>query len=107
MASSRDTSNGPDWKDVTRALLDFQRSWEHPITIRLVPSGTFKFPKLTMQACAWSEDPESPAATCLAYASVSMPGNGAGDLCAALLLLGYELDKDVYRREMGISEPLA
>jgi len=107
LASSRDTQNGPDWKDVARALLDFERTLDCSISVTVKAAGSFRTPLLLMQAAAWGHATDSQEAKLLASASVSMPGAGAGDIAAALLLLGYELDKEAYRRQEGMTSSTA
>lgn len=105
MAVSRDTSNGPDWKDVTRALLHFEKELRASIKISLRAGGTEKSPILLMVASMLMENPVSGGPQLSASASVSMPGRGAGDIAAALHSLVYELDKDAYRQIEGIQLP--
>lgn len=103
MAQSRGSSNGPDWKDVARAMLSFEESLSCTIRFTVRAGGTWKAPQLFMVATAEGTAGAPLAAKPLGSASVSMPGVGAGDLCAALLSLGYELDKDAYRKNEGLS----
>lgn len=105
MASSRDTSSGPDWKDVVRALLYLEKTSDTSIRLGLRAGGTERNPVLLLVASAVSAEDISPGASIWASASVSMPGVGVGDTDAALLYLVYELDKDIYRQEQGIQPP--
>lgn len=107
MAASRFSSNGPDWKDVTRALLAIQESMQAVIVVSMCVAGSEQNPKLLLTATALSLKVGFQGPATSASASVSMPSTGAGDLCAALLSLGYELDKDWYRREQGIAPETA
>lgn len=102
MASSRDTSNGPDWKDVARAMLEFEGGEENILTVKIAASGTQNAPKLLLLAAKTGPAGAPLVPQLLGSASVHMPGSGAGDLCAALLSLLYELDKDEYRRTEGL-----
>lgn len=103
MPVSRQTSNGPDWQDVTTAAIHFAADWDGIVTMELKPYGTDRSPKLTITAKLWEDSVAIGVADCLASASVSMPGRAAGDLSAGLLLALYELDKEMYRRATGVS----
>lgn len=99
MASSRDTSNGPDWRDVARAALEFSNLWQGVVTIHLRPYGTQNAPKMTVVASLWADQKSVGVAKPLASASVNLPGTGGGDFDAVALLALYELDREVFRRE--------
>lgn len=102
LASSRDTRNGPDWKDVARAFLDFQEQLGKGISVVLTVSGSQLSPQLHLIAVASDGDRVLGAVGRCYSASVSMPSTGVGDLNAALLCLGYELDREAYRRGQGM-----
>lgn len=103
MASSRGTLNGPDWKDVVGAAQAFAQDWSGVVTLSLRPAGTLKNPILTIVAQLWADQRSVGVVRPLASASVSMPGSGVGDIHAAALSALYELDKEIYRREIGVS----
>jgi hypothetical protein len=105
LAPSRDTLNGPDWKDVTSAANHFARDWGAFVGVVMRPSGSDRHPVLTMVACVWGELRDVGVAPPLVSASVSMPGSGAGDMCAAALSALYELDKQMYRQTIGLPPP--
>lgn len=105
LASSRDTQNGPDWKDVARAAQEYAQQWQGVVTLSLRPYGTGKHSKMTVIAQLWPEVAAIGVVPPLASASVNLPGNAAGDTDVALLLALYELDKEVYRREIGMPAP--
>jgi hypothetical protein len=103
LAQSRGTSNGPDWKDVTRAAQDYARIWDGEIKVLLRPGGSWKQPTLTMVAELWRVEAESGAPRLSASASVLLGGGGHSDIEMAALSVLYSLDQEVYRRESGVS----
>lgn len=102
MASSRDTSNGPDWRDVVRAGLELSSVWEVPFTVTMVLTGTAKSPEMVLEAETTAEAPENGGARPSGCARVSMRSGVAGSLEAGLLRLLYELDADIYRKDEGM-----
>lgn len=70
-------------------------------------AGSGRLVGLTLVAQLLVDEEGSLGPKVLGSASVTMPANGVGDIAMALLSLGYELDKDVYRREKGVSAKLA
>lgn len=103
MASSRDTLNGPDWRDVAAAVDQFQEDWGGFVALTISLSGKGKFRTLTILATV-SERPVSLAdRQPSASASVNSKAFGAGDFSQALLSALYELDKEVYRQTVGVS----
>lgn len=103
MASSRVSSNGPDWKDVTWAAQQYAEDWNGCVTIVLRPAGTPKRPTMEVVANLYADQAASRGAKPLASASVSLSVVRDGDTSAAALLALYELDKEIYRREIGFS----
>jgi len=103
LAQSRGTSNGPDWKDVTRAAQDYARIWDGEIKVLLRPGGSWKQPTLTMVAELWRIEGESGVPRLSASASVLLGGGGHSDIEMAALSVLYSLDQEVYRRESGVS----
>jgi len=103
LASRVGTSNGPDWTDVTRAALDYTRTWNGTVVLLLKPYGTDKKPEMTVEAHLYADQRAVTEAKPLASASVSIRTAPGGGLEAACLGALYELDKQVYRQEMGIS----
>lgn len=101
MASSRDSSNGPDWKDVASAAYHFESVWEGTVEIVGRVSGATRQPSLYWTAVLCRRNQETGEVERLDLASVSMLTRGSGDTNAALLLLLYELDKELYRRFEG------
>lgn len=105
MATSRTTLNSPDWQDATRAALCFAADWQGSVRIVLSPYGSENRPGLTVTAHLYADQTAAMGAKPLASASVSIDGGGAGALSAGVLSALYELDKVIYRREIGISPP--
>lgn len=103
MASRQGTSNGPDWKDVTWAAQEYARDWNGTVTIVLRPAGNQKLPTMSVVASLYADLSASQGARPLASASVSMHASGGMDIAAAALHALYELDKEIYRREIGFS----
>lgn len=101
MASNRDTSNGPDWKDVAAAAYHFEEVWEARVEIVGKVSGATKQPTLYWTAVLIETDGKTGEVKRSDLASVSMLTRGGGDTNSALLLLLYELDKELYRRVEG------
>ena len=99
MASSRVTSNGPDWQDVAKTARELERELGVVITIecglRLATSPAH----IVWIARAYASEEKRAAAEHLASASVSMLTRGGGGTDSALLLLLYELDRDIYRNK--------
>jgi len=103
LPSSRDTSNGPDWRDVAAAAKHFEQEWEAHIVVELQWRTVSSQPHIVWIASAIEMGKPKAEAALLGSASVSMLTRGAGGTDAALLLLLYELDKDIYRRTIGVS----
>lgn len=85
------------------ATKQFSQDWNGCVTISLRPYGTFEDPKMTVVAQLWADQKAVGVAKPLASASVLLSTNGGGGTSAACLLALYELDKEVYRREVGVS----
>lgn len=102
MASSRDTRNGPDWRDVAQAAEYMEKTLGCVIVIRGVMRTLTKPASIVWIAEAYRELREIGVVKPWASASVSMLTRGAGGTDAALLLLLYELDKDAYRQTNGV-----
>lgn len=88
---------------MTRAANSFAEDWGGPVTITLSPYGTDNRPGLSLTAALWAERSAIGVRKPLASASVSMEAGSAGDISTAALSVLYELDKEIYRREIGVS----
>jgi len=104
LASSRGTSNGPDWRDVVTFLLEIQRDNNCKVEVTLTPTGSPGRPGLDLFAQALAVDADQQVVRVLGSAKLHLPGSNFGGLSAALYSLGYELDKDLYRRNEGLQK---
>lgn len=101
LASSRDTSNGPDWKDVTQALVNYERFWQCQITLSIHLDGSDGVRIMMLEARA---DPTNDTNSGLLHSvlvSASMRSLNAVTLSAAILNVLHKLD-----REVEVSKPL-
>jgi len=83
----------------------FGKDWQGSVRIVLSPYGSETRPAMTVVAHLYADEKAAMGAKPLASASVSLDGGGAGALSAAALSALYELDKEIYRREIGVSPP--
>lgn len=102
LALSRDSSNGPDWKDIASALIEIQESWGVTCTVRVNAVGRGKFAKLMLSAQALIPEAENGGVNLSGSASVILSAGGAGAMEQALFRLVHELDADLYRKDMGL-----
>jgi hypothetical protein len=102
LASSRGTLNGPDWRDVATAMVEFQEMWNGVILIGITASMKGRLPNLSLTASMALPGNGNAAHAFSASASVSMLAGPSMDTDGALLYLLYELDKDLYRQIEGI-----
>lgn len=107
MASNRDTSNGPDWRDVAAAFLHLEEVGGRPISITAELWKKGNLSSIVWTARVLDRDPETGEVSASASASVSMLTRGAGGTDAALLLLAYELDRDMYRQSEDLGPKTA
>ena len=95
MASSRGTSNGPDWKDVTQALVNYERFWGCQITLSIHLDGSNDVRVMMLEARA---DPTNNSNSGLLHSvlvSASMRSLNAVTLSAAILNVLHKLDREV------------
>jgi hypothetical protein len=97
----------PDWRDATVAFLELARLAHGRVIVTMVPGGTTGRPHLLLKAELVADDDNQMVVRTLASASVRLPGSNGGATDVALLSLGYELDKDWYRRTEGVREHTA
>lgn len=94
MASSRDTSNGPDWEDIRQLVNDLEGDLDCRIvmTIRLLPKQKVKL--LVVQAEAFPHLRVSGEALPSVSRSVPLerPGNGMGVAAIYRMLLALDFD---------------
>lgn len=86
-----------------RAANEFSRDWGGTVKILLSPYGSDKMPSMTVIAQLYADQQAAMDRKPLASASVNLNGGAGGALSAAALSALYELDKEIYRREIGIS----
>jgi hypothetical protein len=103
LASKLDRLNGPDWRDVATAAREYAEQWNGCVTIVLSPYGSEKDPRWTVEARVYADRKAVGVAKPLGSSSVNCGQIGVGDIPAAALSALYELDKEMYRREIGIS----
>ena len=92
MASSRDSSNSPDWKDIAEAIHSFQMSEELVVTLHLHAEQGKKGVELCVTAMASALDQSSTALPPLVSASAKCSTIGLKSLEGALLHVLYALD---------------
>lgn len=107
MPVSRDTSNGPDWKDITRVAHELAELWGCRVEVKLRPLGSPRRPELLVMAEAWRQDHVNGEVTRLGCSSVSMQSGRCGSLAAAAFVALYELDRDIYRQTEGVQPETA
>jgi hypothetical protein len=103
LASSRNTQSGPDATDVASALDHFQKELGGPIELLVTLKGRGKFSSLTVVATLYQDELERQVRRPWVSASVNSKAYAGGDFSQVLLSSLYELDKECYRQEVGIS----
>lgn len=99
MASSRGTSNGPDWKDVGSALVNYQRFTGVVFVVELTASEGVKEPDLVVTAHAYEKGKRGLGARPLASASVSCRQQGYIGLESVVMKAMFDLDVALYRTD--------
>jgi len=97
LASSRDTSNGPDWQDVAQAILNYQSFWQGRAELVLSAVAGPKTGDLVIVARVLSGEVEGPAPSIWASASVSCRREGYKGLESAIMKALFDLDIALYR----------
>jgi len=92
LASNRDTSNGPDWKDVAAAMGDWRETWNSNPQVLIEVKLRKNQPTLHLTAKAPCKYDENGEAVLWVSVSADMLTTRAGGFEAALLLLLYDLD---------------
>lgn len=92
MASSRGTSNGPDWKDIASALFAFEYQEKCQVRISIEAAGTPEEPDLSIQAIAVQVEKSGLEVSTLASANVTCSATCLVSLEAQLFRLLYALD---------------
>jgi len=92
LASSRSTSNGPDWQDVAATLQAFEAINRVSLTVRMSAELGKGGLDLLLTASADGIEAGEQEAKCLASASVRCSKQGYRSLEAGILQLIYRLD---------------
>jgi len=101
LASSRGTSNGPDWKDVTQALVNYELLWQCRITLSILLDGSDGVSYLMVEGKAEFKEWETGGVLHSVCVSSTMRQLNATTLSAAMLHLLHKLD-----REIEVARPL-
>lgn len=96
MASSRGTSNGPDWQDVAQAVLNYEKFNTCAIKIVIEARPGQKASDLLIVASAYERNSVDGEASRWASASVSCRQQGYVGLEAAIMKSLYDLDVALY-----------
>lgn len=107
MASSRISLNTPDWMDVRTAIEALQETLEGRIVVTIQHTNAKSLRALSLTATLFKDAESALDQAVLASASAFIQGGGIGATDAALLSLLYDLDRDYYRREVGIDQTKA
>ena len=95
LASSRDTSNGPDWKDVTQAIINYELLWGCRICLNIHVDGFHGRQFLLVEGMA-VQTPDSPGGLLHSVSvSASMRSLNVTTLEAAFLAVLHKLDREV------------
>lgn len=101
MAASRDTSNGPGWRDVASALQSFEAMNKVHLEIRMGVAEYRNAPDLTMEILAHQDKEKIGVAACLASANASAGSQGFRTIEALTLFLLYQIDFVLARDEFA------
>jgi len=97
LASSRDTSNGPDWQDIQSVIADLQSSLDCRITVEMVLVQDKKVPRLRWTLTAYPYQSEPTEARRSVSLSVPCLASGAqmgvASIYRGLLALDYEASR--------------
>lgn len=97
MASSRDTSNGPDWQDCQVVMREIQLAMDARVELTIRPSVGEEKPSMVVKATAYPYLSTLPAVRQSVSLSVRIPSSSAVMVAAAtfrlLLALDYEVSK--------------
>jgi len=99
LASSRDTRNGPDWRDVTQAIINYQGFWNARAEIVITAVHGLKTGDLIVCARALRDNDNYPDPTVLASASVSAKGSSYVNLESVVMKALFDLDVAIYQWE--------
>lgn len=92
MASSRGTSNGPDWQDIAEMIAAFEDQNRVSIEISLSRWTTGDMPDLSVVGKAWERDADRRVAKPLAFQNVRCRAERVRSLEGVVTYLLYQLD---------------
>lgn len=101
MASSRDTSNGPDWKDLAGMMAAFEEQNRVSIEIAFHRWTTNDTPDLSVIGKAWELGADRRVAKPLAFVSVTWQAGRFKTMEGLLTFLLYQLDFQLAVHEWG------
>jgi len=96
LASSRGTSNGPDWQDTAQAVVNYQRFTGVVFVVELTATEGAKQPDLIVTAHAFEKGKRALGARPLVSASVSCRQQGYIALESVVMKALYDLDVALY-----------
>lgn len=100
MGSSRGTSNGPDWKDVAGAIVNYSHFTGVVFVIDLTATEGAKQPDLVVTAHAYEKGKRGTGARPLASASVSCRQQGYTAVESAVMKAMFDLDVTLYAQDV-------
>lgn len=104
LASSRGTSNGPDWKDVHQALVNAEHWYGQPITLCIHSAGLHGAKYLVMEARAQAEVGSNGEVLRSVCVNATMSALNVKTLSSAFLNLLLRLDYAMCRVRPDLEE---
>lgn len=95
MALSRGTSNGPDWRDVTQAIVNYELLWQCRITLSIHLDGSDGVRYLMVEAKAEFNLESSGVPLHSVCVTSTMRQLNVQTLSAAMLNLLHKLDREI------------
>jgi len=99
LAASRETSNGPDVRDVTAIMLAFEHINSCRLDLRMGIAGDQKHLSMRFELTAWPRDPESGEVTPLASAKSLTGYKDRRSVEVVITQLMYALDAQMAEEE--------
>jgi len=100
LASSRETSNGPDWRDVHTSLQYLQEDHNCTIVLSVGPCGTKMKPDLHLWVTATKEDTETGVPQPLLSVNSRFTRMNVQTLEAAIMSLVHQLDYELVKDQL-------
>lgn len=104
MATSRGTSNGPDWADLASMIEAFEKQNRVSIDICFGSAKTMEMPDIEARAAAWEPGTDRRGAKPLALKSVKWRAERFRTMEGLLTYLLYQLDFLLAEHEWGTAE---